>query len=150
MSTTVTTQPSEEIARLARDLKAMGGKVSRHLNREYKTAARPVAQDAAQNASWSTTIPPAIKLRASRSKQFPGADVVVPKSIPHARLYEGMTKGGRGSFRHKVFDKPPRPTVWVSQQTRPFIRPAVKANREGFKTASDAAVITVAREHGFT
>lgn len=147
MSTVVTETPSVEIFKLARDLKSMGGKVSRYLNREYKGAADPVARAAASNASWSTQIPGAIKVRASRSRVFPGADIVV-SGTRHGRLYEGLTKGGRGRFRHKTFGR--GGTGWVSQRTRPFIRPAVRSGIEGFAKATDNAVIAVAKEHGFT
>lgn len=149
MSTVVSQTPSEEIAKLARDLKAMGGAVARNLNKEYKAAAAPVARAAASNASWSTQIPPSIKVRASRSRAFPGADIV-SSGTNIARLYEGLTKGGRSRFRHPVYQRPGRKTAWVSQRTRPFIRPAVRAGLGGFKKASDAAVIEAARENGFT
>jgi hypothetical protein len=147
VSTVVSETPSEEIAKLARDLKAMGGAVARNLNKTYKAAAFPVARDAASRASWSTRIPAAIKVRASRSRTYPGADIVV-SGLPHPRLYEGLTSGGRKAFRHKTFGR--GGTGWVSQATRPFIRPAVRQGIEGFKTASDAAVIEAARENGFT
>jgi hypothetical protein len=149
VATVVTETPSVEIAQLARDLRAIGGAVSRHLNREYKIAAGPIARDAASRASWSTRIPAAIKVRSSRSKVFPGADVVVG-GLPHPRLYEGLTKGGGKSFRHKVFERPGRRTVWVSQSTRPFIRPAVRQGIGGFQKASDTAVMQAAKENGFT
>lgn len=149
MTTTVTDTPSVEIEKLGRDLRAIGGGVARHLNREFKTAAGPVAREAASNAGWSTRIPGAIKVRASRSRVFPGADIVVA-GLPHPRLYEGIVSGSGKAFRHKVFARSGRPAVWTSQATRPFIRPAVWRNRKGFAAAADSAVRTVARENGFT
>lgn len=149
MATVETQTPSVEMAKLARDLRALGGKTSRNLNKQYKSAVGVIAMNARGRASWSTRIPAALKVRTSRSVARPGADIVV-SGPPHARLFEGLTKGGRKTFRHKVFDNPPRPTKWVSQATRPYIRPAVAEGREGLKTAVDKAVIEAAREQGWT
>jgi len=149
MSTVVTETPSVEIAKLAKDLRALGGGVSRELNRTYKGVAGAVANTAKGNASWSSTIPPAIKVRTARSLVHPGADVVV-SGPPHSRLFEGWTKGGKKEFRHPVFKRPGRKTVWVSQGTRPFLRPAAAQHAEEGKTAVDAAVIAAARAQGWT
>lgn len=145
----VTEHPSVEITQLARDLRALGGTTSRNLNKEFKTGVTEVANAAKANASWSSRIPGAIKVQTARSLAHPGADIVV-SGLPHPRLYEGFTKGGRGKFRHKVFDKPPKRAVWVSQSTRPYIRPAVAENAEGLKKYVDAAVIAAARAQGWT
>lgn len=148
MSTVVTPTPSVEIIRLARDLARLGGDASRSINREYKGAVTVVARDAARRASWSTRIPPAIKVQTARSKVHPGADIRV-SGLPHARLYEGLTRGGRGHFRHKTFGRGGR-TGWVSQATRPYIRPAAAANQEPLKRGVDAAVIAAAKAQGWT
>lgn len=148
MSTVATDRPSEEIAKLARDLRALGGEVSRNLNKEYKSAVGVVAADARRRASWSRTIPAALKVRTATSKVHPGADIVV-SGPRHHRLYEGLTKGGRKTFRHKTFGRGGA-TGWVSQATRPYIRPAAAAGREALKTAVDTAVIEAARAQGWT
>lgn len=148
MSTVVTDQPSVEIAKLARDLRALGGEVSRGVNKQYKSAVGVVAADARRRASWSSTIPAALKVKTASSKVHPGADIVV-SGLPHPRLYEGLSKGGRKAFRHKTFGRGGA-TGWVSQRTRPYIRPAVAAGRETLKTAVDTAVIEAAREQGWT
>lgn len=146
MSTVVTTTPSVEIAQLARDLRALGGETSRNLNKEFKTGVTEVANAAKANASWSSRIPAAIKVQTARSLVHPGADIVV-SGLPHPRLYEGLTKGGRRKFRHPVFGNT---HAWVSQSTRPFIRPAEKEKAEGLKKHVDAAVIAAARAQGWT
>lgn len=148
MATVVTETPSEEIAKLARDLRALGGQVSRGVNRQYKAAVQPIARSARQRASWSTRIPAALKVQTARSLARPGADIVV-SGVPHGRLYEGLTSGGRKTFRHKTFGRGGS-TGWVSQATRPYIRPAVAEGREALKTAVDTAVITAAKAQGWT
>ncbi len=149
MSTVVTETPSVEIAKLARDLRALGGDVSREINQKYKAVASTVANSAKGNASWSTRIPPAVKVRTARSLVHPGADIVV-SGPPHSRLFEGWTKGGKASFRHPVFKRPGRKTAWVSQKTRPFLAPAAARHAEDGKKAVDAAVIAAARAQGWT
>lgn len=152
MSTVVTSKPSEEIVRLARDLRRLGGDTSRELNKTYKGFASTVAGTAKRNASWSSRIPAAIKVKTARSLVHPGADIVV-SGPPHARLYEGFAagrNGGRKKFRHLVFHKPPKRKVWVSQATRPFIRPAAGQHRDAGKKEVDAAVIAAARAQGWT
>lgn len=148
MSTVITDKPSAEIAKLARDLRALGGQVSRNVNKQYKSAVGVVAADARSRASWSTRIPAAMRVRTASSKVHPGADIVV-SGVPHHRLYEGLTKGGGKAFRHKTYGRGGA-TGWVSQRTRPYIRPAVAAGREALKTAVDTAVIEAAREQGWT
>lgn len=148
MATVVTERPSEEIAKLARDLRALGGQTSRGLNKKYKASVGIIAGAARARASWSTQIPAALKVRTASSLARPGADIVVG-GLRHARLYEGLTKGGRRSFRHRTFGRGGT-TGWVSQRTRPYIRPAVAAGRERLKTDVDAAVIDAARAQGWT
>jgi len=148
MSVVVTERPSEEIAKLARDLRALGGKTSRDLNRRYKASVGVIAGAARARASWSRQIPAALKVKTSRSLARPGADIVVG-GLRHARLYEGLTKGGRKTFRHKTFGRGGS-TGWVSQATRPYIRPSVAEGRERLKTDVDGAVIDAARSQGWT
>ncbi|WP_346266125.1 hypothetical protein, partial [Glycomyces rutgersensis] len=67
MTTVVTERPSEEIAKLARDLRALGGKTSRDLNKRYKASVGIIAGAARARASWSRQIPAALKVRTSNS-----------------------------------------------------------------------------------
>lgn len=147
MSTVVTERPSEEIAKYARDLRALGGETSRNLNRRYKASVGVIAGAARARASWSRQIPAALRVRTSQSRARPGADIVVG-GLRHARLYEGLTKGGRARFRHKTFGR--GGTGWVSQRTRPYIRPSVAEGRERLKADVDGAVLDAARAQGWT
>lgn len=133
---------SDDIRKLINDLRKIGDGVGRELGKEFKKAAGPVAAQAKANASWSTRIPGAITTGVSQSRRFPGAQIKVSKNkAPHARLYEF-----RKSFRHPVFGNREN---WVSQATRPFIRPAIRAKGDGFVKACDRAVDTAARANGF-
>lgn len=133
-----------EYLKLIQDLRKMPDGVGRRLGKEFKTAAQVVAADARQRASWSTRIPGAIKVQVSRSRSRPGAQIVVPKHLPHARLYEfGADRRG---FRHPVFGHMDR---WVQEARRPFIVPAMRAHRDAFLAAAGKAVDAAAREAGF-
>jgi hypothetical protein len=141
----MTDSAPEDVLKLVNDLRKIGDGVGRNLGKEFKKAAGPVAAQARSNASWSTRIPNAITVGVSSSRRYPGAQIKVSKDkAPHARLYEWPGHGG--SFRHPVYGNR---EVWVSQQGRPFIRPAVRAKGGEFIKACDRAVDETARAHGF-
>jgi hypothetical protein len=141
----MTDSTPEDVLKLVNDLRKIGDGVGRNLGKEFKKAAGPVAQQAKSNASWSSRIPGAITVGVSSSRRYPGAQIKVSKEkAPHARLFEWPGRGG--SFRHPVYGNR---EVWVSQQGRPFIRPAVRAKGGEFIKACDRAVDETARAHGF-
>lgn len=141
---------AEDILGLINDLRGMGPKVVRNLNKNFKDAAEIVAAEARSNASWSTRIPKALKVRAARSRRFPGAEIYVSASeAPHARPYEHGDGRRTDSFRHPVYKREGRPNVWVQQATRPFVRPAFKSKGFAFTHACNRAVNEAAREAGF-
>jgi hypothetical protein len=136
---------SDDVRKLINDLRKIGDGVGRNLGKEFKKAAGPVAAQAKANASWSSRIPGAITVGVSSSRRFPGAQIKVSKDkAPHARLFEFPGRGG--SFRHPVYGNR---EVWVSQEGRPFIRPAVRAKGSGFAEAADRAVDAAAKANGF-
>jgi len=141
----MTDSTSEDVRKLVNDLRKIGDGVGRNLGKQFKKAAGPVAAQAKSNASWSSRIPDAITVGVSSSRRYPGAQIKVSKEkAPHARLFEWPGRGG--SFRHPVYGNR---EVWVSQQGRPFIRPAVRAKGGEFIKACDRAVDETARAHGF-
>jgi hypothetical protein len=108
-----------------RALAARMGKMPLELRRELrpriKKAGGLIASDARSRAAWSTRIPGAIKVTATFNSRSGGASVrVSAKKAPHARAYEGID--GNATFRHQVFGK-----AWVTEDTRPFLKPAVAA-----------------------
>lgn len=72
---------------------------------------------------------------------------------PHARPYEGISQqGSLDQFRHPVYadpDKGRKEWTWVSQQTRPYAWPAVKAASDKILPAIGDAYEAAARECGF-
>lgn len=108
------------------------GRVPNELRRELRPAIRDGAEhiirDMQGRADWSTRIPSAIKMSVLFSSlgSGGGAKIRVDRNLaPHARPFEGASSRG-GFFRHPVFGDR---TTWVSQSTRPFFFPAIKAGR---------------------
>jgi hypothetical protein len=134
---------SADVRKLINDINKMKGDIPRHMNREMREAARPVAETAKRNASWSTRIPGAISVGTSRSQRLPGATIKVSKSVPHARLYEFGANGA--TFRHQTYGHDP----WVVENVRPFIAPAIAQHAESFAKALDKAVSKAAAAAGF-
>jgi hypothetical protein len=134
---------ADDLRGLINHLRAIDKTTIRNLNTELKAAAEPIAADARRRASWSTRIPGAIRVGVSRSRARPGATIrVATANAPHARPYEGF---GKKSFRRQVYGK-----AWVTQPTRPYLMPAVKAGRDGYRAAVEKAVRDAAAKHGFT
>lgn len=154
--------PATEFGRLPTDLRSMTPRLRRSLRAKLKEAAEPIAADARRRASWSTRIPGAISVTPGIAR---GSQVVIRFRVsaakaPHARPYEGLS--GRGAvtfFRHPVFGRGLTRTTrkgvevsadnWVSQKTRPFIEPALRAGRDDALRAVDDAIQATARDAGF-
>lgn len=137
---------SQELARLARDLHRMGPAGRRRLRNAFVAAGGPLEADARSRASWSSRIPAAISVRPlmSDTRGMVGVQLrVSAANAPHARPYEGMGQGGH--FRHPVYGR----DVWVSQATRPYAFPAVKATADKILPAIGDAYEAAARECGF-
>ncbi|EYR64650.1 hypothetical protein N866_07175 [Actinotalea ferrariae CF5-4] len=103
----------------------------RRISPELRRALRPRLRAAGQitlaqaqaNASWSRRIPRALSLQVSFAARNPGVAIVADaSSAPHARPLEGIL---RDPFRHPVFGRDDVP--WVTQATRPFLRPAARS-----------------------
>lgn len=121
-----------ELKLFARGLRLADRKLYLTLNKRVRAAAQVVADDAKQRASWSTKIPSTIHVRGGAAR----LSVVAGKGVPYAVPYEyGGKKMAKGTFKHPVFaavgsarynDK----GSWPTQNTRPFLLPALAANRE--------------------
>lgn len=132
-------------------LRLYGADIAR-LPKELRSALRPRMRAAGEitlarakaNASWSSRIPGALSLRVSFAKRNPGVTILANAgAAPHARPFEGITDAS--SFRHPVFGN----DVWVSQATRPFMRPAAKESGEQVVTEIAAAIDDAAGRVGF-
>jgi hypothetical protein len=101
---------------------------------EFAAELRPALADIGErlksrsqdNASWSDRIPGAHYIKVGLGSTTGGVTVGVDQTIaPHARPYEGLSSGGHGFFRHPVYGH----DWWVSEDTRPFLSPAVEATQ---------------------
>lgn len=138
---------SVQVSQLARDLYRMGPAGRRRLKTAFERAGRGALSDAKSRASWSRRIPAAIKAQPMVGTGLAnrvGVQLRVSvAAAPHARPYEGLGQGG--SFRHPVFGR----DRWVSQNTRPYIWPAVRGRIPQITADVDTAYEAAARECGF-
>lgn len=136
---------SLELSQLARDLHRMPAATKRRMRKTFSDAAQPMLSDAKQRASWSSRIPGAISVQVTSTDVRLGVVLrISAAAAPHARPYEGMGTGG--SFRHPVYGNREN---WVSQATRPYAWPAVKAASDKVIPAIGDAYEDAARECGF-
>lgn len=140
------------ITSTVRELVAELGRVPVELRRELRprllAAIRPVQSEARANASWSRRIPDAIGITVRYGARSGGVLLRVNAAkAPHARPFEGLASGGR-TFRHPVFGR--EREIWVSQQARPFLMPAVREGRPHAVRAVREAITATARAHGWS
>jgi hypothetical protein len=132
----ITIDGSEVIA-FSLQLRGVPTELRPELRRNIIDAAEVIAAAARSNASWSSRIPDAISTRVRFGTGSAVQIVVNSAKAPHARPFEGI--GQRtGTFRHPVFGR----DVWVEQQQRPFLVPAVRQHEDaavrGVQSAIDA------------
>jgi hypothetical protein len=141
---------SYQFAQLSRDLYRMGPTMRRRLRAEFERAGQATLSDARSRAgAWSSQIPSAIQMRpiSNLTTGQVGVELRVSKSVRHARPYEGISQqGSLGHFRHPVYGNT---KVWRSQETRPYLRPAVQGRAPALRRAVEQAVENAARECGF-
>lgn len=112
-----------EVKAFADQLRHVPPELRRGLRREIRKAGEALVNDIRSNASWSSRIPAATKIRVGFGARSAGVTVQVDAGqAPHARPLEF---GNRGAFnRHPVFGG----DTWVDQPTRPFFMRAVRSN----------------------
>lgn len=126
-------------------LRAVPKELRKEVRRGLHKAGRIVRDDARRRASWSSRIPRSLGVRTAFSGKRTGVRVVADaKKAPHARPFEGI--GGNSSFRHPVFGNREK---WVEQRTRPFLAPAMEANKGKARDEIRAAVDAALRRAGF-
>lgn len=146
------TLAAPDLKKLYADLKAIEGNLRVELRRGITAAAQPVADRVKRNASWSSRIPGAVKVKTSFSAKSAGVTVRVDsKAAPEARPLE---HGGRsGQFRHPVYadaaGQTRRQWTWVSQQAHPFFGSASTSEDKKVTDAITAIVVAVERKAGF-
>lgn len=117
----------------ADQLRDVPPKIRRNLNPRLRKVAGRIVSTARGNASWSSRIPGAISVRSGART---GVQIVVSKAqAPHGRLYEfGQDRRG---FRHPVFGNT---DVWVQQETRPYLVPALRRHGDDVVKEIQAAI----------
>lgn len=143
---------SYQFSQLQRDLAGMSRVQRRQLRAEFARVGQAAVSDARSRAgAWSRRIPSAITGKpitdATRGRVGFELRVDVSESVPHARVFEGISQQGSSSyFRHPVFGNA---EVWVSQPTRPYLWPAVRGRAADLRRGVEKAVDDAARDAGF-
>lgn len=139
---------SVQVSDLARDLYRMGPAARRQLRASFARIGQAAQSDARSRARWSRRIPAAIALRpiTDMNRGRVGFELrVSARQAPHARAFEGITTRN-DRFRHPVFGNR---DVWVDQQARPFLWPAVHGRAPEAQRAATEAFEQAARDAGF-
>lgn len=136
-----------ELQVLIDDLGRIPVELRRDLRPAVRRAAEPVLADARRRAGWSSRIPGAIRIAPSFAQRNPGVRLVTDADrAPHARPFEVGSQRNGSTVRHPVFG---RRDTWVTQATRPFFFPAVRAQSGRIVNDLAATVDVVARRRGF-
>lgn len=127
--------------------KTMATAIRKNIRTAVSEAGTEIVAKARSNASWSSRIPDAIRMRVSFSARGAGVSVVASKArAPHGRPYEMGSKGTQGELKHPVFGNR---KVWVSEAARPFFFPAVRSATPKMIRDMDRVISDAAREAGF-
>lgn len=121
-----------------RKLASVDPELKKQLKKDMKVLAGTVVTEARALASWSATIPAAIRPTSTAL----GAGVRVSGSVPIAVLNERRA----GAWRHPVFGNR---EVWVSQKARPSVRPVVEAKRAVLAATAEEIARAALRSAGF-
>lgn len=121
-----------DIQRLAKDFGGIPPYLRTRIRPELVKIGRKLATEAKRNAEWSSRIPGAIGVSVNTSMKSGGVRIVTKASkAPHARAYEGIATR-KPVFRHPVFARGDNRSnwTWVTENTRPFLVPAVKSGQD--------------------
>lgn len=133
------------LSQLYRDAKAAEGTIQVELRRGIKAAAQPVVDAVKEDASFSSRIPGAVKLKSSFAAK--GASVAVVVDGAAAPEAKAINHGGRGgTFRHPVFGNR---DVWVDQAAVPFMATGPRRAQPQADAAMLEAMDRIARSLGF-
>lgn len=129
-----------EITAFARQMENVPRELRRELRPHLRKAGERVVRSVRSNASWSSRIPGATKVRVGFSGgSRGGVQVYVDKGrAPHARPLEFGNVGNVN--RHPVFGNT---DIWVDQPTRPFFMPAVRENESQVVQEVQSAIDSV-------
>jgi hypothetical protein len=140
-----------DLRQLYVDLKGVEGNLRVELRRGIREAAQSVADAVKSEASWSSRIPGAVRVKPQFSARTTGVTVEVdPKKAPEAKP---LNNGGKsGSFRHPVFGRGTQSRdqwTWTDQPARPFFDAATRAKTPDVERRIAQVADDVARKAGF-
>jgi hypothetical protein len=136
---------SAELDKLIADFRVMPLDTRRRLRTEVQRIGKPVLDQVKANASWSSRIPRATRIKVGYSKTRAGVTIVTSaKRAPHARPYEH--DGVPGTFRHPVYGNRKN---WVAQTARPFFYQAVSEKASTVEEEFRKLIMRVAHDNGW-
>lgn len=132
----------EGLPEFLRALKRYVPEVHKEFRARARAIAASIANDAKGRAAWSRRIPGAIS--PTVTSRVIGVRVS-KKKAPHGGLYERGSKGRPTTVRHPLFGNR---NFWFDEPTRPFLAPAVEAQRDESIAAMFAALEDAKRGAG--
>ena len=133
---------ASDLLRLGRVLKKIDDKtVLKALRKGLREAATPIAA-AARAGAPSPTIAKTVTVETAFTAKKSGVFISAKRNkMPAGHealpgLFESGSKGNGGTFRHPVFGT----DTWVSQDTHPFLAPALAGHEAEVTTALTAAI----------
>ena len=138
-----------ELDKLIADFRAMPLDTRRRLRTDIQKVGKPVLDQVKKNASWSSRIPGATRMKVGYGKRRGGVTIVTSaKRAPHAQPYEH--DGVAGTFRHPINSPAKRrPRVWVSQSARPFFYRSISEKSREVEKGFQDLIMRVARDNGW-
>lgn len=133
---------------LSRDINNIGNIA---LRQEWRAAmlkaGNIVAEQARENAGWSSRIPGSIRVSVTTKGVAVRAGGA---AAPHAVTFEGNAQGG--ARRHPVFARGPRPGwTWAPQNPpRPYLLPALNSNLDNIASTLADGIDAIFKANGFT
>jgi hypothetical protein len=147
MSAPAVSIDTDGIRGLPGDLGAMAPVLRAELRRGLRIAGGKAGARAKANAAWSSRIPAAVQVLPLPAAGSNGVFLRVDRArAPHAAVLESPRKASR-FFRHPVYGQT---DVQVTQETRPFLRPAVRTTPQDVMDAAVSATNAAARAGRFT
>lgn len=129
-----------QVALFSKQLQNVPVELRKELRPRIRNAAGTLQKQIQANASWSTRIPAATKVRVGFGSRNPGVTVFVDaEAAPHARPLEFGSQGRSNVNRHPVFGR----DIWVDQDARPFFMPAVQQVEQSVVSEIQSAIDAV-------
>jgi hypothetical protein len=132
---------TSQLKEIGKRLRAADPALAKTLRLRLRALGQVVADEAKEQADFSTRIPGSIRVRVSgfSVKIVANADGTAPDAAPLEH------NGVAGKFRHPVFGDR---SVWVEQDARPFLAPALESKADLVEVAATSIIDDTLREVG--